>query len=573
MQTTPDNTAPPPSRTASTDGAFPRDALLVLVAAILGRLPALGAFWNRDDWTLLARASGLIESDAFPARIVSQDLYWRVLYPVFGLATDPWTWTRLLLHAATAWLVRRIALRIGLSKPAALLAGLLFAAAPLAFTPLYWASGVQELLGAALALLAVERLLATGRSAIPIAVAAGVLAIFAKENALLIGVFAVVLAIGGDQIKRRARLTAAGIWIVAAIVEILLLWQHFPHGAGTGYVLDPLTALPKNLVFFGWWLVSPAPALASEPNLIVALGGLLVWSLWLTWSWKRWRAGDKRPAVGLTAALLSVAPALAVDMTPRPYLAYLAFAPAVLVLASAVWDRHRRITSPLAIGLMVACTAMGWVLTEARLAARDDDALSSDPLVLHTAVSHAALQTLDAMPPDRSAKIFILQLEDMSIAPRRGILAPTQTPLPSILHTALAGDLGYRLYGDAARSVTFVRRLDATNRDALVFADSGPRLRFWGPVPQAHIYQTLTQIAYGHHDAAVKNLWRGLRNSKSVMPFVFDESQLPVTPDAVRARKEAFLHRIQTLAGLEPEEREAMITTAQELFALCNITP
>ncbi len=566
MQTTPDHTDSTPSDT----GAFPRDALLVLAAAILGRLPILGTFWNRDDWTLLARASGLVDGDTFPARFVSQDLYWSLLYPLFGLATDPWAWTRLGLHAAAAWLLTRIGRSVGLGAPAALLAGLLFAAAPLAFAPLYWAAGVQDLLGAVLALLAIDRLLSGGRGALLIAVMAGVLAIFAKENVLGLGLFVGAVAFMGDRAARRARLIAAGVLILAAAVEVALLWRHFPHGIGSGFVLDPLNALPLNLVHFGWWLITPVPFFATDGNLLVSLGGLLVWTLWLAWSWRRWPVGDRLPTAGLYAALLSLAPALVMDMSPRPYLAYLAFAPVVLVLAGALWGGRLHIPPVLAIGLTLVSAAAGWLFVEARLSTRGDDKLPTDPLVLHTAVSHEALRTLDAMTTNM---IVILQLPDMSLPTRRGLGAPSQTALPSVLHAALAGDLGYRLYGSDDSDVTFVRSLDKTPLDALVFADTGPRLLFWGPVPQAFIYQTLTQIAHGRFDNAVTNLWHGLRNSPESMPFVFDESQLPVTLDAVRARKTAFLHRIETMAGLHPDEREAMTATVQELFARCQVTP
>jgi hypothetical protein len=570
LQTTQAHSELTPPATPADTGAFPRDALLVLAAAMLGRLPILGAFWNRDDWTLLARASGLVDGDAFPARYVSQDLYWTLLYPLFGLATDPWAWTRLGLHAAAAWLLTRIARRVGLSAPAALLAGLLFAAAPLAFTPLYWAAGVQDLLGAMLALLAIDRLLAGGRGALVSAVVAGVLAIFAKENALGLGLFVGAVALLGDRTVRRARLIAACVLILAAGVEIALLWRHFPHGVGSGYGLDPLNALPLNLVHFGWWLITPAPFFATDGNLLVSLGGLLVWTLWLAWSWRRWPAGDRLPAAGLAAALLSLAPALVMDMPPRPYLAYLAFAPVVLVLAGALWGNRRRVPPILAIGLTLVSAAAGWAFVEARLSARGADELPSDRLVLHTAVSHEALSTIDAITTDT---VVILQLPNMSLSTRPSLGTPDHTPLPSVLHTALAGDLGYRLHGDAGRNVTFVRRLDKSPLDALVFADAGPRLLFWGPVPQAFIYQTLTQIAYGRFDDAVTNLWHGLRNSPESMPFVFDESQLPVTLDAIRARKSAFLHRIETMAGLHPDEREAMTATAQEIFLRCQVTP
>jgi len=556
--------------TATTGAAsFSRDRLLVLAAAVLGHLPVLGAFWNRDDWPLLARASGLLESDGFPARVISQDLYWRLLYPVFGLATDPWTWTRLLLHAAAAVLVRRIARRCGLSAPAALLAGLLFAATPLAFAPLYWAAGVQELLGAALALLAVERLLAGGKKALLLGAFAGVLAIFAKENALCLPLFVGVIAYGGEREHRDRRLLVAIVLAIAAASEARLLWQGFPHGAGAIYELPPLSALPTNLVTFGWWLATPWPFFVPDDNLLALTAGLLAWSLWLARSWHRWRTDDRRPAVWLTAALLSLAPALLVGSRLEPRLAYLAFAPGALLLGQLVLGKRQQLRTLVAVCMAVLAAATGWTVLEARLSARDADDLPTDPLVLHTSVSYAALRVLDSIDAAGSQRIVILQIENAGRG-RSHLPRTSDLPLPTVLYDALAGDLGHEIFSSGRRPVAWVRRLDAVPLDALVFADAGSQLLFWGPVPQAFIYQTLTEIAYGRHDEAVGHLIQGMRNSRRIMTFMFDETQLPVSSEDLRRNANAFLNRIKATVGLDPEDRAALLETARELLTRCN---
>lgn len=553
---------------ATPQRAFPRDTLLVAAAALLGRLPALGAFWNRDDWVLLARASGLRESEGFPARVVSQVLYWKLLHPLFGLATDPWAWTRLLLHVGAAVLVRRIARRCGLSAPAALLAALLFAATPLAFAPLYWAAGVQELLGATLALLAIDRLLAGGRAALWVGLCAGVLAIFAKENALCLPLFAAILAWGAPE-RRRTWLLAAGVLAVAAAGEIMILWRAFPHGPGTSYELAPLSALPMNLVSCGWWLATPWPFFAPDDNLLALTAGLLAWSLWLGWSWRRWRGGDRRPAAWLAAALLSVAPALVVDFRLEPRLAYLAFAPLALLLGGLVLGGRERLRTLLAVGLAVVTAAVGWTVFEVRLSDRDETDLPRDPLVLHTAVSHEALRVLDALGVGSSQRIVILQVDD-TVRRRDRLSVPGHLPLPTLIHASLAGDLGHALHGSPAQRIDWVRSLDKVPLDALVLADAGPRLRFWGPVAQAFIYQTLTEIAHGRHDAAVVHLRQGMRNSRPAMAFVFDATQLPASPEDLRRNANDFLNRIKGTAGLAPAERDALLETARELLTRCN---
>ena len=563
MEETDTQAAPTPRKLA-----LPRDTLLVAAAALLGRLPALGAFWNRDDWVLLARAAGLRDIDGVPARAVSQVLYWKLFHPLFGLATDPWAWTRLLLHVGAALLVRRIARRCGLSAPAALLAGLLFAATPLAFAPLYWAVGVQELLGATLALLAVDRLLAGGRAALWIGLFAGVLAIFAKENALCLPLFTAILAWGLPE-QRRSWLLATGVLAVAAAGEALILWHAFPHGPGTNHVLAPLSALPMNLVSCGWWLATPWPFQRPDEYLIALTAGLLLWSLWLGWSWHRWRGGDRRPAAWLAAALLSLAPVLIVEFRLEPRLAYLAFAPLALLLGGLVLGGHERMRTLLAVGLAVVTAAVGWTVFELRLSDRDETDLPRDPLVLHTAVSHEALGVLAPLAFGSSQPNVIQHIDD-TVRRRDRLSVPGHVPLPTLIHASLAGDLGHALHGASGQRIDWVRSLDKVPLDALVLADAGPRLRFWGPVPQAFIYQTLTEIAQGRHDAAVGHLRQGMRNSRPTMAFVFDATQLPASPEDLRRNARDFLNRIRGTAGLAPVERDALLETARELLTRCN---
>jgi hypothetical protein len=179
------------------------------------------------------------------------------------------------------------------------------------------------------------------------------------------------------------------------------------------------------------------------------------------------------------------------------------------------------------------------------------------------------LRTLDSFGPGRSQRIVILQVPD---SPRRRVrlATPGDLPLPTVVHTALAGELGHALHGAEPHAIAWVRRLDAVPLDALVFADAGPRLRFWGPVPQAFLYQTLTEIAQGRHEAAVGHLRQGLRNSRRLMAFVFDRNQLPADPEDLRRNAKDFLNRIKATAGLDPEEKAALLETARELLTRCN---
>ena len=77
-------------------------ALLAAGAAAVGRLPAFGAWWNQDDWGLLARAAGVIPAAEVPVRWLSRIAYWSAMSPLAGLDPHPYTATRLVLFGLAA---------------------------------------------------------------------------------------------------------------------------------------------------------------------------------------------------------------------------------------------------------------------------------------------------------------------------------------------------------------------------------------------------------------------------------------------------------------------------------------
>src|SRR5205823_5541705 len=128
------------------------DLPLVLAVAALVHLRALGTFFAQDDVTFLARARGLEPIPWSLARPLYEGVTWRVLATMFGLHPVPYHVVNLLLHLLNATLVLAVARRLGLGRGGALGAALLFGAAPVAFTPTHWTSGVLELQVTALAL-------------------------------------------------------------------------------------------------------------------------------------------------------------------------------------------------------------------------------------------------------------------------------------------------------------------------------------------------------------------------------------------------------------------------------------
>ena len=537
------------------------DAALVFLTAVLGRLPALGAWWNRDDWGLLARASGLIGGDDLPARWLSTVLYWDLGLPLFGLSPDPWTWTRLLLHGAVAALTVRLAARLDFGPAARLAAGLLVVVTPLAFTPLYWAAGVQELLGAALALAAIERVLAGGGRNLALAAIVGTAAILSKENALLLP-----LLLGGMAAARPGRdrrplaMIAVGLGMIA-IMESLIVLRHFALGGGSSYVVELLAPLP-NLTQYGWWMITPWPTFTARWTPLVGAGGLAMWSLWGTYAWHGRGHGDLRPLALFAAAMLSLAPVLALRSHVFPYYAYLAWIPAALTLAGALCGRLAATPRPATtLGVALLAAALAWGGTTVRLKARGDDGLSSDPTVLATALSHHVLEVLTQLPGEPDEVVILRPDVDRSGRAR-----------PSRLHAALAGDLGLQIGLPDGPEVRWAETLTGIKRDVLVVADDDTRIRYWGPSIQARLNLVLTRIGQGRPGEAADLLLRTLQGAYQTLPVMFDASMLTVPIGTVIEHAPEFLAAIDGAQG-DPHERAALRAAADRILEMADVRP
>ena len=349
-----------------------RDLLIqvaVFVAAVLGRLPAQGAWWNQDDWGLLARAAGLAGLEpvnGFPARWLSQHFYWQVTWPVFGLNADVHSLIRIVLHALAAVLITRIGKRVGLAPLPRFLAGLLFAASPLAFTPLYWAAGIQELLGGFFAILAVERWLAgrdEGRRALVWACVAAALSMLAKEMGLGLPLLFLVFAWAGIGVDVRDKAFAWAMILLlmgAAVAEAVLVVMHFPVQAGEPYATGGLMRVIYNLGVYGFWMGSVGPIFRANQTGLMIMAGHAVFVVWLGWGiWclKRGLPGGRRegrglPLLALVAALMALAPALPLTRHQFPYLAYTAEAAGALALVTIVPSRFK--LRPVVMGVLTA---------------------------------------------------------------------------------------------------------------------------------------------------------------------------------------------------------------------------
>ena len=551
--------------------SFPLIELLVFLAAVLGHMPALGAWWNQDDWGLLGRAAGLLEGDGgFPARFVSQNLYWDLTWPLFGTNADPHSWLRLALHGICAVLVTRIAARAGLGRLPRLISGLLVAATPLVFTPLYWAAGVQELLGAVFALAAVERFLAGSRKDLLLASLFAVFSMLSKEAGLGLPVlFVIMLFVGvGPQLKDRAFAWAlCFLLFLVSLFEGVLVFQHFATGTGDPYALGGIAEVANNLGTMGWWMLSPGPLLADTLFWPQAAGGALVFVLWAFWGVAQYQQGRNLPLLTLVAGLGSIIPALPLVHQLHPYLGYLGICAGAIALASLIPARWK--TSPLIfVGLSLLAAAWGFFSMEMRLNQRDETGLPADPVVNATSLSWQISRLLPQLPLSRSENskpsVTFLQIpttgQQMDMADQLGERWVSGTRM----HESMGGSIGPRLILGEDVRVDWVNALFTNPSDALVLCEMGPDFRHWGDTGNAALYAALADVGMGRFERARKHLIRGADLHDETMVFSFDPSQMAVSVDLVLARKVEFID--WTLSILGPRHSPHEIGGLQELF-------
>ena len=520
---------------------------VVLLVAILGRLPALGAWWTMDDWGLIAQAAGLDAAPAgLPARWLSQHLWWAVTWPLFGLNSDAQAVLRLVLHALSAALVLRIGARLKLGTGGRLLAGLLFASSPLVFTNLYWAAGIQETLAVVCSLAAVERWLSRDRFAVPTAAAWAVASLLAKETGLGLPLFfGALLAIRA----RRERVAAApAIWLVilflslVAVVETVQVMRHFATGPGDPYQLGGPVRIVTNLGMFGWWLMSPGPVLAGNLSVPMVGAGWLLFVLWAAWAVRAWRRDDGRPAALLLACVLALAPALPLHHHLKPYLATPAGVLALGVMVPRRWQPR-----PVVMAALVV-VALVWSFggMRLRLANRNELGFPADPVVRATSLSWQATRLIRDLPwppgsDEAKRELVLLQVPVAAESRRDAARLGERWITESELYRALGGTRGPALMAGDDVHVSWVNALTAAPATALVLCEDGEGLKVWGLLPQATLYAALTDVGLGDFSRARAHLVRAAAEHDKTISFAWDEGLMIIPLKMVLDNKEAFV--------------------------------
>ncbi len=492
-------------------------AALVAVAAILAHLPALRTWWCLDDWGQLARAAGYLTApDGIPARFLSQHLWWRLTWPVLGLNALGHSVLRLVLHAAAALAVVRIGRRTGLEPAQQLVSGLLFAAAPVSFTILYWASGIQELLAGVCALWAVERWLARGRWNIFLAGFLALCSIAAKESGLGLPVMFTILLLVCREHSPRARIMRWGVIVVlagAVLFEIALVRRHFASGPSDPYATGGLMVMLGNLGKFGWWTAIPGVVFTGQMTWPRAWCGIGVLVVWAVAGGIFWRKERRLPALALVMALLSIAPTLPLLHQVRPYMGYILAACAALTVGSLL-PGIRSVSLTVAILGLLAAVVWGNLTMTRRMARADDAGVPADPIVRAVAASRrtatdlrAALDRLHPnLGPDQGqGPEQRLAIYQPRLRPSRGPADPgdpTQ-PVHSEKYQVLEGPLGASLIAGVRDKTVWTATLLELDPGYQVVCEKAHTFEAWGGMDTAVLYAAELQIVMGNFPEAV----------------------------------------------------------------------
>lgn len=277
----PDN---PPSAPFPFDAAEIRTAAAIFALAILSFLPALRAAYLWDDSgitenALLRSGEGLLEIWFNPAAQAAERHYWPLVYTsfwienfLFGLSPIVSHLINLLLHAANAVLVWRVARKLGL--PGAAIAGLLFAAHPAHAESIAWAIERKDLLSAFFYLLAFASYLrfeeSRKSSAFVGAIACFAAALLCKSIALSFPV-AVALALWARPSQatreRLALLVPLGLAAAAfAAIDLAVVGSFGPPSAPELTLGDRLLVPARALFFYVEKLAWPGHQMPIYPR-------------------------------------------------------------------------------------------------------------------------------------------------------------------------------------------------------------------------------------------------------------------------------------------------------------------
>ncbi len=515
-----------------------REALFALLLAGLTLAlyrSAFGVFFSTDDLLFLLRADGQVPWGMGTRRLLSVRGFFTVCWQLFGERPALFHLVILLLHAANAWLLARLARRLGLGERGAFVAALLFLFSPVAFTCLHWISGVQDVMMATFAIAALLAWLRPGRAGELLALGLYLCAILSKEAAYMLPIAALLLPaalLPGAPSARRARRLRALAALAPGFLLLVTGGALTPRAPGDPYEsVFGLNLVWNALTYSAWllriWVPFPDQVPQYEPSLW--RWGLLLPALLALLAWRRPRW---RPAIGGAAlmALLFLAPVLPLVRHSYLYYLYLPLAPLWLLAAAGV-ERLPRGLARWGLALPVLLLVLtGW-RTQARSAQLLEGTLQADPMLRYGALVKDALRDLRAEKTAPAGDILVVTpLVGNAVDLAAGVRAPANARRVQFLPVDKA------LYHGAAVPLFF----PAVTSFRVVEALPGPEAGLNAAWTRSELYLLtgLTEFTY---------LGRGLAGRREMARILFQWERLPES-----------LREIDVLLALRPADPDLL---------------
>ena len=327
--------------------------LLLMALALYWPMLPLGLL--SDDFVLLSRAqSGLLLDRSWEFVRPLPLALWRIANAPPALHA-----LNIALHGVNAWLTAIVAMRFGLTRIAALLAGLLFVALPSSVEAVAWAAGIFDVLLATLILAAcvVTTTMTPGTRRTVLTALLTAAALATKETAVVTPAILVIASLGTSQRMRHALAPIACSAIVVALYMAVRISAGFastpPAADISGYVLKELVSRPFAT------LGLPFHVELLRSYRWIAYVFAVLWPLLFVLSASQWRS-DRAAAIRVLACaawiLVSILPLatmlfIADDLQGSRYL-YLGSAAFSIMLLALVSNMDQMVQMLVAISLI-----------------------------------------------------------------------------------------------------------------------------------------------------------------------------------------------------------------------------
>jgi len=410
-------------------------------------------FFSLDDLQFLLRAAGFDQDTAAWGRFISTKLFFFASWRLFGAQPWPYHLVVFLFHVANASMLYFLARRLQLERNAAYAASILFATTYVAFLPLHWISGIQEVTMTFFALIAAYFFLGKNTISLAISLAAGCCSLLCKETSLLL--FPALSLVLPVSRKRKWLLGSAGLLLGLTILA--LTGNIGARPAGDPYESSfGANILWNFLTYSAWlarfWVCSPDKVAHYDRHL--AAWGLILPILLALAAWRLPRA---KGLVGKTALvfILILLPVLPLVRHSYFYYLYLPLIPLWLLAGVILARISKRYISVSILVLFIILSGLNARRHESAEIARG---VLEDPILRYAATARNAVVTMrESAGFMRGDVLIILPLSAMDIDLTEGHSGATrnQRPGSSLVERALLGGKALRLFFPRLENVYF----------------------------------------------------------------------------------------------------------------------